>query len=359
MNNPLFERLNKLLKSLDTLDRKFNDYYNRKSNKCIHPGCKTSPVFGLEGKKAIYCNQHKQVNMINVKSNKCIHTGCKTIPTFALEGQKAQYCNQHKQVNMVDVLSKTCIYSGCKTIPNYGKLFSDINHCSSHKTKNDYPRSLVNPICILENCSNMPLYTDIKNNYPLRCEEHHIETDTNIIEQKCIVCGLMSYISEKTCNDCSDFVKNKITRRHYKEHVVKDLLSDHKYNFKHDTIPDQSCNKYRPDFVIDCHTHFIILEVDEHQHSGYQCECEQARMINIHQDIGGGMPVIFIRYNPDSYKDSSNKLIREKNTTMRHTKLIEVLNSTQLHIPDSHLTVIYLFYDGYNSNKIDQFTIHI
>ena len=49
MNNPLFERLNKLLKSLDTLDRKFNDYYNRKSKTCIHTGCKTLPTYALEG----------------------------------------------------------------------------------------------------------------------------------------------------------------------------------------------------------------------------------------------------------------------------------------------------------------------
>ena len=155
-----------------------------------------------------------------------------------------------------------------------------------------------------------------------------------------------------------------ITRRYliniypqvYKQ-TVKDLLLEHKFEFKHDKIPDQSCNKYRPDFILDCATHIIVLEVDENQHSGYQCLCEQSRMVNIHQDVGGGLPVVFIRYNPDSYKDCNNNNIRAKNIISRHTKLIETLNSVRLHKPTDHLSVLY--YNGHDDKKTDIHTIPV
>lgn len=56
----------------------------------------------------------------------------------------------------------------------------------------------------------------------------------------------------------------------------------------------------RPDFVWDCKTHMVILEVDEYQHSSRNCECEQTRMANITSSFG--MPCLWIRYNPDEYK---------------------------------------------------------
>lgn len=50
----------------------------------------------------------------------------------------------------------------------------------------------------------------------------------------------------------------------------------------------------------------IIVECDENQHGSYACECELGRMITLFQDYGG-MPVVFIRYNPDNYISASNE----------------------------------------------------
>ena len=104
----------------------------------------------------------------------------------------------------------------------------------------------------------------------------------------------------------------------------------------------------RPDFVFDLGDRIIVLEVDENQHSSYLCECEQKRMIQIHQDYGG-LDVCFIRYNPDRYKDNNNKLI--KNNNGRHKNLITTLNSLKIHNPKYNLSVIYLYYDGYDGNN--------
>jgi len=87
--------------------------------------------------------------------------------------------------------------------------------------------------------------------------------------------------------------------------------------------------------------------IDENQHKSYACECEQGRMIQLHQDFGG-TPVLFIRYNPDSYKDYEGKI--QKQNKNRETKLIELLKGLN-HRTDWNypLSVYYLYYDGYNN----------
>jgi len=78
-------------------------------------------------------------------------------------------------------------------------------------------------------------------------------------------------------------------------------------------------------------------------------------MINITQDLGGGMPVIWIRFNPDSYKDYANNKCRG-NTSERHSTLIKFINMCKNYTPTETLSVIYLYYDGYNPKKTE---IHI
>lgn len=66
-------------------------------------------------------------------------------------------------------------------------------------------------------------------------------------------------------------------------------------------IEGGACGRERPDMVFDAGTHFVVNEVDEYQHkfSGYSCDCEQTRMVNVTQALQ--LPTVFIRYNPDSY----------------------------------------------------------
>jgi hypothetical protein len=65
------------------------------------------------------------------------------------------------------------------------------------------------------------------------------------------------------------------------------------------------CGKERPDRIYDFNDKIIIVECDEHQHTNYTQECEKIRMINICQSFGG-LPVYFIRWNPDNYKLMNN-----------------------------------------------------
>jgi molybdenum cofactor biosynthesis enzyme MoaA len=109
---------------------------------------------------------------------------------------------------------------------------------------------------------------------------------------------LFGGVTKKTDFLCSYCNPDKSKNRKSKENRVRDLLTEHNIQFIQDkVIENDCCLKYRPDFLIDCGTYYIILECDENAHAQYEQECEIIRMNNI--SSGLGLPVKFIRYNPD------------------------------------------------------------
>jgi hypothetical protein len=108
-----------------------------------------------------------------------------------------------------------------------------------------------------------------------------------------------------------------------------------------------TCGLERPDRFWDCGTHAVVLEVDEHQHSDRACECEVARMANIHQSLGG-LPVVFVRYNPDAFV---SKTCKHRNPILRER--LDVLARWLRHLTETpsalrgSLSALYLFFDGY------------
>ena len=104
------------------------------------------------------------------------------------------------------------------------------------------------------------------------------------------------------------------------------------------------CGKERPDFIFDCQIHMIVIEVDEHQHEGYICECEQTRMINIGQALG--IKTLFIRYNPDKYKPLTGRPENNQQKRMETLKRqIEHWQTTPLPT-EGVCFVTHLYYDG-------------
>jgi hypothetical protein len=59
---------------------------------------------------------------------------------------------------------------------------------------------------------------------------------------------------------------------------------------------DGGCSGRRPDVRIECLTHSIIIECDEHRHSGYSCE--NKRIMQLFVDCGR-RPIVVLRFNPD------------------------------------------------------------
>jgi hypothetical protein len=69
------------------------------------------------------------------------------------------------------------------------------------------------------------------------------------------------------------------------------------------------CSRRRPDLLLDMGSHIIIVEVDENAHSSYDCSCENKRLMELSQDLQH-RPIIFIRFNPDKYKDQNGNTIK-------------------------------------------------
>ncbi len=73
-------------------------------------------------------------------------------------------------------------------------------------------------------------------------------------------------------------------------------------------------------------------------------------MINLTQDFGG-IPVVWVRFNPDSYSDVSSKTIITK-VTGKLPLLIQQLKLISQHKPKTLCSVVCMFYDGFDKNDI-------
>lgn len=76
-----------------------------------------------------------------------------------------------------------------------------------------------------------------------------------------------------------------------------------------DKLIADGCSKRRPDLRADFGTHIIIVEVDEHAHTVYDCSCEHKRLMEISQDVGH-RPIVFIRFNPDAYTNGEGVKVK-------------------------------------------------
>lgn len=184
-------------------------------------------------------------------------------------------------------------------------------------------------------------------------------------EKWCELCKTVRVVKKSPykpyCYMCY-YVQNPDTKmRKYKlkEHYMVEELKD-KYNdidILFDKRVDGGCSLKRPDVRIECYTHSVIIECDENRHIGYSCE--NKRIMEIFQDLGE-RPIVFLRFNPDSYKDSEtgqlisgcfstkkniNNYPLKKEWKKRIAHLISRIDYYLENIPEKEVTVEHLFYD--------------
>lgn len=183
------------------------------------------------------------------------------------------------------------------------------------------------------------------------CEKHKLKNEFNLIEGHCGTCGLEEILNESgVCVSCGNAPRVKVQRER-KEIHLKNVLEELDIPIlSHDKIIDGGvCNRRRPDFIYDGGDHYIIIECDEHQHRRGEYGCEQTRMWEIAQSLG--LPTVFIRYNPDTYRTVSKRkgsaaLVQREKLLVKWLRLL--LDKEQT--PDApFVTVVYLYYDGWSS----------
>ncbi len=348
------------------------DVINRKCE------CGTSrPLYNITGQKqAKWCSHcpNKPPNAINVVTRKC-ECG-KSIPSYNIAGQKQRkWCSHcpNKPPNAIAVVSRKCQCGASR--PRYNitgqKQGKWCSHCpskpanainvaspkcecgkSAHYNIVGYssafcsnclqPGMTLNPMKRCKECKNLAIFGTSER---LRCENHKFKDDINLVERKCAKCGLEEVLDASAlCKNCNPALFTKI--KHSKELHIRDVLLANDFVFVHDKIANGSeCGKERPDFVFYHDSHIVILEVDENQHSTYPCECEQIRMINITQTFGG-MPVLWMRYNPDAYH-KDGQLVKVS-LRQREAHLIQWLKWSRDYQSQHLAEVLYLFYDECN-----------
>ena len=166
---------------------------------------------------------------------------------------------------------------------------------------------------------------------------------------RCVICTLFSVnkIGSK-CSMC-DPTSKTASRLLSKERVILKLLvaSFPEFLITYNTSVGTSCGRYRPDFVIDAVTHFVIVEVDEFSHNSYDKSCESIRQENIVQALG--LPSIFIRYNPDAHHDPLTKKSIFVSSINRQKKLIQRvtyhLATRPVWLIDKTHDTEYMYYD--------------
>jgi hypothetical protein len=263
----------------------------------------------------------------------CKENGCKVQPIYNKEGEsKALYCSTHKQEGMVDVKHKKCIYQNCKVQPTYNKEGeSKALYCSSHKQEDMV--NVRDKTCKTYLCS-------------IRVGDKY--------DGYCLFC-FMNMFPDKPVS------RNYKTKEYAVIESIKTKFSDLKWIS--DKMVQDGCSKRRPDLLLDLCYQILIVEVDENQHIDYDCSCENKRIMEISQDVGH-RPIIFIRFNPDEYKENNGEIIKScwandkkgicKVKTKKQTEWNDRLNRLHTEIEywiqptnmtDKMVEIIQLYYD--------------
>ena len=120
-------------------------------------------------------------------------------------------------------------------------------------------------------------------------------------------------------------------------------------------------SRRRPDILLALEHQYIIIEIDENQHSKYDCSCENKRLMELSLDVNH-KPIVFIRFNPDLYVNEKNEKIGscwitsktgvtqiQKNKTIEWETRLENLKKQieywKENNTDKTVEVIQLYYD--------------
>jgi len=281
-----------------------------KNKTCLNEGCKIIPNYNKEGEtKALYCSAHKKDGMVNVISKTCLSEGCKIIPTYNVEGEtKALYCSTHKKEGMVNVINKTCLNEGCKIRPLFNvEGETKALYCFSHKKEGMV--DVKSKACLNENCKIRPNFNVEGETKALYCSTHKKEGMVNVINKTCKSDWCLTIVQEKYDGYClfcyMNLFPDKPVFRNYKtkEYSVVEYIKKKfpNLNWIADKIVNGGCSKRRPDLLLDLLYQIVIIEIDENQHTDYDCSCQNKRIMELSQDLGH-RPIIFIRFNPDDYE---------------------------------------------------------
>jgi hypothetical protein len=331
---------------------------NIRVNRCKGDECNKYPSYNFEGLKAEYCLEHKEEGMFIVRGKLCQFENCKKranykhldekfpthcfkhkgidmvihkkgktcelitcekIATYNFEGLNTRFCKDHKEDGMVNMRDKSCNFPDCNVTKGYNYKGQPAKFCLTHKL--DGMVDVKNTFCEFENCDKQPSFNYEGLKQGRFCASHQLDgmVDTKNRKKKCLTEMCYTFVGNDKykgyCLFCyiHMFPDEPVTRNYKtKESAVIDFVLSEFPNEKYSWVTDKKiaggCSKKRPDILLDLGYQVIIVEIDENQHTDYDCFCENKRLMELSQDVGH-RPIVFIRFNPDDYKRKDKKPI--------------------------------------------------
>lgn len=293
---------------------------------CKENGEKTYAHYGYEGGKRTRCSLHQEPGMIYLnKLPMCKKCGEKQA-TYGFKGKSRTHCGCCKQPNMI-LIGRMCKKCGKKQA-NYGFKGKSKTHCASCRE----PEMIyIGGMCKTPHCETRA--SSKYDGYCFRCYCYH--------------------------NPDAEIPRRYLTKEIYLYKCLKQFFTTYLPDLKliHNKYIQGGQFRRRPDFLLDCTTHNIVIELDENQHNTKDYQCETKRQMQIFQDLGN-LPLIMIRFNPDQYKIGKKKFkscftftkdgslkVDKKQWNKRYNMLLKILAFGIKSVPDREVTTVYLYYD--------------
>lgn len=214
-------------------------------------------------------------------------------------------------------------------------------------------------ICSYDGCNTRPIYNYKGEDKGLYCVKHKNLNMVDVINKKCranLCLGTAANPKYKGyCSSCYQhlFPNDPLTlqmRSKTKEIAVRDFINLNFEGFQHDKpLWSENCectHRRRIDYRKLIGNTLLCIETDEEQHKGYNKHDQEIRYDDLYMLHSGKF--IFIRFNPDKFKDKNGKNINPmlytrlpvlKEEIEKQIKRIENEENTEL------LEINKLYYD--------------
>lgn len=282
---------------------------------CVYFKCKKTACYNYEGRKALMCEYHKCDNMIFIQKQKCTHAKCHRNARFNIPNEKHPiYCTDHKLPDMIDLENALYDYDKQGFMDKINKRIYELNQPILLVKDKKRPLEIKNTCC-KDGCEKIPKFNAPHKQGGMYCDEHKKMFMINVVDRQCRTPFCTTRALQKYDEHCLFcfvhlFPHNPLTRNYKtKEASVVEFVKTTfpQYTWINDKRVQDGCSRRRPDLLLDLGDQVLIIEVDENQHADYDCSCENKRVMELSQDVGH-RPIVFIRFNPDSYIQDEMKI---------------------------------------------------
>ena len=210
-------------------------------------------------------------------------------------------------------MPKLCEFENCRCQATYGEFYGKPLRCKEHK--GEY--KLVSLLCQEGNCKIRPTYNYENETTRRFCSKHKLENMINIKDKTCKGDNCGTRANDKYKGYCAYCFQNLFPldplsfqiRSKTKEIAVRDYINSIFDGFHHDkplwTGNCDCTHRRRIDHRKLIGNTLLCVETDEHQHKSYDEKNEEIRYDDLFMLHGGKF--IYIRFNPDKFKDKDGK----------------------------------------------------